>query len=93
MIGTLAWLCALIAIAASLSLWWFAIGACAWLFWSHLERLRAEPARGADYGAPASLRLCTATIVSLASYALLLSIALVTVRAALGLLEPPLLPS
>lgn len=92
MIGTLAWLCALIAIAASLSLWWFAIGACAWLFWSHLERLRAEPARGADYGAPASLRLCTATIVSLASYALLLSIALVTVRAALGLLELPLVP-
>ncbi|HEV8096696.1 MAG TPA: hypothetical protein VGP71_13265, partial [Burkholderiales bacterium] len=84
----LAGLCALIAIAASLSLWWFAIGACGLLVWLHVEAVRAD-----DYSrTPSSLRLSTATIVSLASYALLLSIALLTVRAALGLLELPVVP-
>src|SRR6185436_3327416 len=41
---------------------------------------------------PPFLRLSTATILSLASYALLLSIALLTVRAALGLLDLPVVP-
>ena len=81
----LAGLCALVAIAATLSLWWFAVGACALLVWLHLESRRAE-----DQGrTPPFLRLSAATILSLASYALLLSIALLTVRAALGLLELP----
>jgi hypothetical protein len=84
----LAGLCALIAIAASLSLWWFAIGACALLAWLHLESPCAED----HIRTPTSLRLSTATIVSLACYALLLSIALLTVRAALGLLELPVVP-
>lgn len=84
----LAGLGALVAIAASLSLWWFAIGACALLFWLHVESRRAK-----DYGrTPQFLRLSMATILSLASYALLLSIALLTVRAALGLLELPVMP-
>lgn len=83
----LAGLCALVAIAASLSLWWFAIGACALLAWLHVGSPRTE-----DYNRTPAVRLSTATIVSLASYALLLSIALLTVRAALGLLELPVVP-
>ena len=84
----LAGLGALVAIAATLSPWWFAVGACALLVWLHLEFQRAQ-----DHGRiPPFLRLGTATIVSLVSYALLLSIALLTVRAALGLLELPVVP-
>jgi hypothetical protein len=80
--AALAWLGALIGIAASLSLWWLFAAAGALLLWLHLEQRAAPP----------FLRLSTATIVSLACYALLLSIALLTVRAALGLLELPVVP-
>jgi hypothetical protein len=81
--GAIVWLCLTIAIAASLSLWWLLTAAGALLIWLHFQRQRTAPAR---------LRLSMPTVVSLVSYALLLSIALLTVRAALGLLELPVVP-
>ena len=84
--GALVWLCALVALAASVSLWWLLPAAGAFLVWLHFQRPRKAPARGD------SVRMSLATIVSLVSYALLLSIALLTVRAALGLLELPVVP-
>jgi hypothetical protein len=83
--GALAWLCALVAIAASASLSWLLAAAGAFLAWLLFHRQRTAPG-------PRFPRMSMATIVSLVSYALLLSIALLTVRAALGLLELPVVP-
>jgi hypothetical protein len=66
-------------------MWWLLTAAGALLIWLHFQR-------GKKHDAPPFLRPGIATILSLVSYALLLSIALLTVRAALGLLELPVVP-
>ncbi|MGH8674163.1 MAG: hypothetical protein ACREVG_07630 [Burkholderiales bacterium] len=74
--------CALVALGACASLWWFVAAAAAMLAWLHPTRRRAGQPHPPGMG----------TILSLVLYALLLSIALVTVRAALGWLELPTVP-
>ena len=88
----LAALCSLVVIAASLSLWWFVIAAGALLVGLHFEHGRRAAGARANHAAGQPLPFGTATIVSLASYALLLSIVLLTVRSAMGLLELPIVP-
>jgi hypothetical protein len=80
---------ALAILAACCNLWWFAFASAAGLVWLHLAFVRAGSSSGIECSEVRRLRLSTATLLSLVSYALLLSTGLLTTRAALGLLELP----
>ena len=82
--------CALALVGACCSLWWFALGSAALLTSLHFALVQARSSAGV--GERRRLQPGTATLLSLVSYALLLSIAILTTRAALGLLELPLVP-
>ena len=80
--------CALAILGACCSLWWFALASAALLTWMHFALKHARASAGVDERR--RLQPSVATLLSLVSYALLLSIAILTARAALGLLELPL---
>lgn len=83
------WICALMALGICRNLWWFAAAAVALLVGLRLARRDMGVAQGGERPRHRMLRLGTGTILSLVSYALLASVALLTVRAALGWLELP----
>ena len=83
--------CALAILGACCNLWWFAFASAVLLIALHFALVR-ERSSAIERSERRRLRLSAATLLCLVAYALLLSIGILTTRAALGLLELPMIP-